>query len=87
MVVPIFANWRTDEVYNFQIFNALNSLELKSLEEPIYLFGQLFQKPLEHLTLGVSSALLKLVLVLVLLKLVLLLFKYLLATLGYLFAF
>ncbi|KAK9289385.1 hypothetical protein L1049_007540 [Liquidambar formosana] len=31
----------------WKIFNALNSLELKSLEEPIYLFGQFFQKPLE----------------------------------------
>ncbi|KAI9161599.1 hypothetical protein LWI28_018970 [Acer negundo] len=48
------------------IFNALNSLELKSLEEPIYLFGQLFQKPFERLTLGVSSALLKLLLLLLL---------------------
>ncbi|KAK9083214.1 hypothetical protein Scep_029685 [Stephania cephalantha] len=36
----------------WQIFNALNSLELKSLEEPIYLFGQFFQKPLECLTLA-----------------------------------
>ncbi|XP_058762721.1 prolycopene isomerase, chloroplastic-like isoform X2 [Vicia villosa] len=35
-----------------EIFNALNSLELKSLEEPIYLFGQFFQKPLECLTLA-----------------------------------
>jgi len=35
-----------------QIFNALNSLELKSLEEPIYLFGQFLKKPLECLTLG-----------------------------------
>ncbi|KAH8485463.1 hypothetical protein H0E87_027047 [Populus deltoides] len=35
----------------WKIFNALNSLELKSLEEPIYLFGQFFQKPLECLTL------------------------------------
>lgn len=35
-----------------QIFNSLNSLELKSLEEPIYLFGQFFKKPLECLTLG-----------------------------------
>ncbi|KAK6126450.1 hypothetical protein DH2020_039838 [Rehmannia glutinosa] len=31
----------------WKIFNALNSLELKSLEEPIYLFGQFFKKPLE----------------------------------------
>ncbi|MCH90258.1 prolycopene isomerase chloroplastic-like, partial [Trifolium medium] len=29
----------------WKIFNALNSLELKSLEEPLYLFGQFFQKP------------------------------------------
>jgi prolycopene isomerase len=36
-----------------QIFNSLNSLELKSLEEPLYLFGQFFQKPLECLTLGI----------------------------------
>ncbi|KAK6126513.1 hypothetical protein DH2020_039747 [Rehmannia glutinosa] len=35
----------------WKIFNALNSLELKSLEEPIYLFGQFFKKPLECLTL------------------------------------
>ncbi|KEH41810.1 carotenoid isomerase [Medicago truncatula] len=35
-----------------EIFNALNSLELKSLEEPLYLFGQFFQKPLECLTLA-----------------------------------
>ncbi|KDP36072.1 hypothetical protein JCGZ_08716 [Jatropha curcas] len=36
----------------WKIFSALNSLELKSLEEPIYLFGQFFQKPLECLTLA-----------------------------------
>ncbi|CAK7342139.1 unnamed protein product [Dovyalis caffra] len=36
----------------WKIFNALNSLELRSLEEPIYLFGQFFQKPLECLTLA-----------------------------------
>ncbi|GAV63897.1 NAD_binding_8 domain-containing protein [Cephalotus follicularis] len=36
----------------WKIFNALNSLELKSLEEPIYLFGQFFQKPLACLTLA-----------------------------------
>uniref|UniRef100_A0A0D9XTE9 prolycopene isomerase n=1 Tax=Leersia perrieri TaxID=77586 RepID=A0A0D9XTE9_9ORYZ len=36
----------------WKIFNSLNSLELKSLEEPIYLFGQFFQKPLECLTLA-----------------------------------
>lgn len=41
-----------------QIFNSLNSLELKSLEEPIYLFGQFFQKPLECLTLGILLCLL-----------------------------
>ncbi|GJX83578.1 hypothetical protein Tco_0333059 [Tanacetum coccineum] len=34
-----------------EIFNALNSLELKSLDEPIYLFGQFFRKPVECLTL------------------------------------
>lgn len=36
----------------WKVFNALNSLELKSLEEPIYLFGQFFKKPLECLTLA-----------------------------------
>ncbi|KAD6119918.1 hypothetical protein E3N88_11189 [Mikania micrantha] len=36
----------------WKIFNALNSLELKSLEEPIYLFGQFFKKPVECLTLA-----------------------------------
>ncbi|GAB2295781.1 hypothetical protein Dimus_029936 [Dionaea muscipula] len=36
----------------WKIFNALNSLELKSLEEPLYLFGQFFRKPLECLTLA-----------------------------------
>ncbi|XP_020531364.1 prolycopene isomerase, chloroplastic [Amborella trichopoda] len=36
----------------WKIFNALNALELKSLEEPIYLFGQFFRKPLECLTLA-----------------------------------
>ncbi|XP_051152390.1 prolycopene isomerase, chloroplastic [Andrographis paniculata] len=36
----------------WKIFNALNSLELKSLEEPIYLFGQFFKKPIECLTLA-----------------------------------
>jgi hypothetical protein len=39
-----------------QIFNSLNSLELKSLEEPLYLFGQFFKKPLECLTLGMKTA-------------------------------
>ncbi|CAA6658460.1 unnamed protein product [Spirodela intermedia] len=38
--------------FTASIFNALNSLELKSLEEPIYLFGQFFRKPLECLTLA-----------------------------------
>ncbi|XP_010263101.1 PREDICTED: prolycopene isomerase, chloroplastic [Nelumbo nucifera] len=36
----------------WKVFNALNSLELKSLEEPLYLFAQFFQKPLECLTLA-----------------------------------
>lgn len=36
----------------WKIFNALNSLDLKSLEEPLYLFGQFFKKPLECLTLA-----------------------------------
>ncbi|XP_077245212.1 carotenoid isomerase [Tasmannia lanceolata] len=36
----------------WKVFNALNSLELKSLEEPIYLYGQFFKKPLECLTLA-----------------------------------
>lgn len=36
----------------WKIFNSLNSLELKSLEEPIYLFGQFFKKPVECLTLA-----------------------------------
>ncbi|GKA97584.1 hypothetical protein Tco_0825478 [Tanacetum coccineum] len=36
----------------WKIFSALNSLELKSLEEPIYLFGQFFKKPVECSTLG-----------------------------------
>ncbi|MCD9644041.1 hypothetical protein HAX54_032013 [Datura stramonium] len=36
----------------WKIFNSLNSLELKSLEEPIYLFGQFFKKPLQCLTLA-----------------------------------
>jgi hypothetical protein len=34
------------------VFNALNSLELKSLEEPLYLFGQFFKNPIACLTLG-----------------------------------
>nr|Q52QW3.1 RecName: Full=Prolycopene isomerase 1, chloroplastic; Short=CrtISO1; AltName: Full=Carotenoid isomerase 1; AltName: Full=OcrtISO22; Flags: Precursor [Oncidium hybrid cultivar]AAX84688.1 carotenoid isomerase [Oncidium hybrid cultivar] len=36
----------------WKIFNSLNSLELKSLEEPMYLFGQFFRKPVECLTLA-----------------------------------
>ncbi|PKA52290.1 Prolycopene isomerase 2, chloroplastic [Apostasia shenzhenica] len=36
----------------WRIFNSLNSLELKSLEEPIYLFGQFFKRPVECLTLA-----------------------------------
>ncbi|KAM1647275.1 hypothetical protein ACFX15_008396 [Malus domestica] len=36
----------------WKVFNASNSLELKSLEEPIYHFGQFFQKPVECLTLA-----------------------------------
>ncbi|XP_078172533.1 prolycopene isomerase, chloroplastic-like isoform X2 [Carex rostrata] len=36
----------------WKIFNSLNALELKSLEEPLYLFGQFFKKPLECLTLA-----------------------------------
>ncbi|OIV90431.1 hypothetical protein TanjilG_01909 [Lupinus angustifolius] len=36
----------------WKIFNALNSLELKSIEEPLYLFGQFFKKPAECLTLA-----------------------------------
>ncbi|EPS68678.1 carotenoid isomerase, chloroplastic, partial [Genlisea aurea] len=36
----------------WKIFNSLNSLELKSLEEPLYLFGTFFKKPLECLTLA-----------------------------------
>ncbi|KAL0337079.1 UNVERIFIED_CONTAM: Prolycopene isomerase, chloroplastic [Sesamum calycinum] len=39
----------------WKIFNALNSLELKSLEEPIYLFGQFFKKPRECLTLNAGN--------------------------------
>ncbi|KAL0908833.1 hypothetical protein M5K25_023342 [Dendrobium thyrsiflorum] len=36
----------------WKVYNSLNSLELKSLEEPIYLFGQFFKKPVECLTLA-----------------------------------
>lgn len=34
------------------VFNALNSLELKSLEEPVYLLGQFVRNPLACLTLA-----------------------------------
>ncbi|KAG0497554.1 hypothetical protein HPP92_002245 [Vanilla planifolia] len=42
------------QFYNecWKVFNSLNSLELKSLEEPIYLFGQFLKKPIECLTLA-----------------------------------
>lgn len=36
----------------WRVFNALNSLELKSLEEPLYLFGQFFKNPIACLTLA-----------------------------------
>ncbi|KAG9445233.1 hypothetical protein H6P81_016573 [Aristolochia fimbriata] len=36
----------------WKVFNSLNSLQLKSLEEPIYLFGQFLKKPLACLTLA-----------------------------------
>ncbi|CAI9097540.1 OLC1v1033995C3 [Oldenlandia corymbosa var. corymbosa] len=36
----------------WKIFNSLNSMELKSLEEPMYLFGQFFKKPAECMTLA-----------------------------------
>ncbi|GLJ32170.1 hypothetical protein SUGI_0647670 [Cryptomeria japonica] len=36
----------------WKVFNSLNSLELKSLEEPLYLFGQFFKNPLACLTLA-----------------------------------
>lgn len=36
----------------WKVFNSLNSLELKSLEEPLYLFGQFFRNPLACLTLA-----------------------------------
>jgi hypothetical protein len=35
-----------------QVFNSLNSLELKSLEEPRYLLGEFFKHPLACLTLA-----------------------------------
>lgn len=44
-----------------QVFNALNALELKSLEEPLYLFGQFFKNPAACLTLGEMNELLKLI--------------------------
>jgi len=36
----------------WKVFNALNSLELKSLEEPLYLLGQFFRNPVACLTLA-----------------------------------
>ncbi|MCO5548472.1 hypothetical protein L7F22_001930 [Adiantum nelumboides] len=36
----------------WRVFNALNSLELKSLEEPLYLFSQFFKNPIACLTLA-----------------------------------
>lgn len=36
----------------WRVFNALNSLELKSLEEPLYLLGQFFKNPIACLTLA-----------------------------------
>ncbi|KAL2629499.1 hypothetical protein R1flu_014185 [Riccia fluitans] len=36
----------------WSVFNALNSLELKSLEEPLYLLGQFLKNPLACLTLA-----------------------------------
>ncbi|XP_068635395.1 prolycopene isomerase 1, chloroplastic [Aristolochia californica] len=36
----------------WKVFNSLNSLQLKSLEEPIYLLGQFLKKPVECLTLA-----------------------------------
>ncbi|KAH8939030.1 hypothetical protein BDL97_15G015700 [Sphagnum fallax] len=38
--------------FSDKVFNSLNSLELKSLEEPLYLFGQFFRNPLACLTLA-----------------------------------
>lgn len=38
--------------FDVQIFNALNSLDLKSLEEPRYLLGEFVKQPLACLTLG-----------------------------------
>jgi hypothetical protein len=39
-------------LFHMQIFNALNSLDLKSLEEPRYLLGEFVKQPLACLTLG-----------------------------------
>ncbi|KAG6555365.1 hypothetical protein Mapa_002591 [Marchantia paleacea] len=36
----------------WRVFNALNALELKSLEEPLYLFGQFLKNPAACLTLA-----------------------------------
>ncbi|KAG0598860.1 hypothetical protein M758_12G106400 [Ceratodon purpureus] len=36
----------------WRVYNALNALELKSLEEPLYLFGQFFKNPIACLTLA-----------------------------------
>jgi prolycopene isomerase len=36
----------------WKVFNALNALELKSLEEPLYLFGQFLKNPIACLTLA-----------------------------------
>jgi prolycopene isomerase len=36
----------------WRVYNALNALELKSLEEPRYLFGQFFRNPVACLTLA-----------------------------------
>lgn len=36
----------------WRVFNALNSLELKSLEEPLYLLSQFFKNPIACLTLA-----------------------------------
>ncbi|XP_058099743.1 prolycopene isomerase, chloroplastic-like [Magnolia sinica] len=49
--VSVSVMYEYSKALHVWIFNALNSLELKSLEEPIYLFGQFFKKPLECLTL------------------------------------
>ncbi|KAL6005099.1 hypothetical protein ACLOJK_005660 [Asimina triloba] len=49
---PTTVHFHLPNDLSVRIFNALNSLELKSLEEPVYLFGQFFKKPLECLTLA-----------------------------------